>query len=128
MVSNEVRHADFSDQFTFEAEASVKWSDISQLLRKHKPDILHFSGHGSEASELIFVNELGDSEPVKEKAIRTVFQHLKGNIKCVVLNACYSESQANEINEYVDCVIGTSNQITDREAIGFSRGILSTTR
>ena len=45
---------------------------------------------------------------------------LKGNIKCVVLNACYTELQASAIAEEVDCVIGMSNSIKDDSAINFA--------
>jgi hypothetical protein len=45
---------------------------------------------------------------------------LKDNIKCVVLNACYSEGQAQAIAEHIDCVVGMSSTIGDRAAISFA--------
>ena len=120
-ISNEVRHAKFSNMFEFEPKVAVKWRDISELLSRYKPDIVHFSGHGNESAELIFEDERGISRPVSIKDIRTLFRALKDNIKCVVLNACYAEAQATEIADYIDCVIGISGEIDDTAAIGFSR-------
>jgi CHAT domain len=34
-------------------------------------------------------------------------------IRCVVLNACYSQKQARAISKYVDCVVGMKNAIRD---------------
>jgi hypothetical protein len=49
-----------------------------------------------------------------------LFSVLKDNIRCVVLNACYSEAQAQSIAEHIDCVVGMSRPISDSAAIGFS--------
>ena len=38
----------------------------------------------------------------------------------MVLNACYSESQAQAIAKHIDCVIGMSNAIGDEAAISFA--------
>ena len=44
------------------------------------------------------------------------------HVKCVVLNACYSEVQAQPIGSAVEYVIGMSRAIGDRAAIKFSTG------
>ena len=45
---------------------------------------------------------------------------LKDNIRCVVLNACYSEGQAEAIAQHIDCVVGMSRAISDPAAMGFA--------
>ena len=49
-----------------------------------------------------------------------LFSVLKDNIRCVVLNACYSEQQAQAIAAHIDCVVGMSKAIGDQAAIGFA--------
>lgn len=39
-----------------------------------------------------------------------------------MLNACYSEVQANAIHQFVDCVIGMNQPIGDKAAIQFAEG------
>ena len=100
-------------------DISIKWL-IEELLN-YNPQILHFSGHGSEKSVLIFKNEnTGQIEEVPQSALSEVFRVLGGKIDLVFLNACYSEKQARAIAEHVKCVIGISNAITDSAAIEFA--------
>ncbi|HSS47354.1 MAG TPA: CHAT domain-containing protein, partial [Thermoanaerobaculia bacterium] len=42
------------------------------------------------------------------------------NLRCVVLNACYSEEQAQAIAQEVDCVVGMATAVADRAAIRFA--------
>jgi hypothetical protein len=49
-----------------------------------------------------------------------LFSILKDNIRCVLLNACYSQKQAQGIAAHIDCVIGMSDKIADASAIGFA--------
>ena len=39
-----------------------------------------------------------------------------------MLNACYSQVQAEEIHQHINYVIGTKKQIQDRAAIAFTKG------
>jgi hypothetical protein len=43
-------------------------------------------------------------------------------LRCVLLNACLTASQAQAIAEHVDCVIGTTREIDDHAAIAFATG------
>ena len=115
-----LQRAEFRDKFELRQHWAVKVMDIQEYLLRHKPDIVHFSGHGSRTSEVILENVSGNSQPVSPRALGQLFSVLKDNIKCVVLNACYSESQARAIAESIDCVIGMSQAIGDEAAIGFA--------
>ena len=95
-------------------------ADLQGYLLRHKPDIVHFSGHGSVSSEIILEDDSGNSRLVSVRALSKLFSVLKDNIKCVVLNACYSEQQAQAIAQSIDCVIGMSKAIGDDAAIGFA--------
>lgn len=44
------------------------------------------------------------------------------SIECVVLNACYSETQAEAIRQKIQYVIGMNQAIGDRAAIEFAVG------
>ncbi|MCP4396776.1 MAG: CHAT domain-containing protein [bacterium] len=98
----------------------MRVSDLQSLLLRHKPDIAHFGGHGSQSSEIILEDPSGTKHPVPARALRTLFSVLKDNIRCVVLNACHSKQQAEGIAEHIDCVIGMSQAIGDSAAVSFS--------
>ena len=119
-IDTALRQADFHDKFDIKQHWAVRISDLQGYLLRHQPDIVHFSGHGSKQSEIILEDTHGHSKPVSARALGKLFGVLKDNIRCVVLNACFSEDQAEAIAEHIDCVIGMSKAIGDSSAISFA--------
>ncbi len=119
-IDQALMQAEFRDRFDIKQHWAVRIFDIQGYLLRHKPDIVHFSGHGSSSSEIIFEDNAGNSHPVSPNALSQLFSVLKDNIRCVVLNACYSEYQAQAIANHIDCVIGMSRSVTDLSAIAFA--------
>jgi hypothetical protein len=119
-IKRALLQAEFRDKFDIEQEWAVRVSDLQGHLLRHKPAIVHFSGHGSTASEVILEDNMGGSHKVPEQALSQLFAVLKENIRCVVLNACYSEKQAQAIAQHIDCVVGMSKAIGDEAAIRFA--------
>ena len=119
-IDKDVQKAQFRDSFQFEQQWEVKVTELQGHLMRHNPDIVHFSGHGSSSSELILEDRDGNSHPVSVRALASLFSALKDNIRCVVLNACFSEQQAQAIAQHIDCVVGMSKAISDRAAISFA--------
>jgi hypothetical protein len=119
-IDQALRQAEFRDRFILEQHWAVRVADIQSLLLRHKPDIVHFSGHGGTSSEIILEDDTGHSHPVPIRALSRLFSLMKDNIRCVVLNACYSQQQAKAIAEHIDCVIGMSEAIGDSAAISFA--------
>lgn len=100
-----------------------KADDVSLHFLEEKPDIVHFSGYGSRANQIYLLDERGKtSVPVGAKVLSMLFRALRDNIRCVVLNACFSEVQALIISKYVDCVVGMTRAIGDGAAIKFAQG------
>jgi len=99
---------------------AVRPDDLIQKLNQHKPTIVHFSGHGTDVNELVLMNDLQQATMVSTSALKSLFLTLKDNIKLVILNACYSKTQAAAIAEVIDCVIGMNSEIGDQAAIAFA--------
>jgi hypothetical protein len=119
-IDEKIGRSEFRDLFDIKQHWAVRISDLQGFLLQHKPDIVHFSGHGSRASGIVLQNKSDNSHPVSVKALSDLFSILKDNIRCVMLNACYSEGQAKAIAEHIECVIGMSKAITDSAAISFA--------
>ncbi|MDJ0735928.1 MAG: CHAT domain-containing protein [Nostocaceae cyanobacterium] len=119
-IDKALRQAEFHDKFEIEQHWAVRATDLQELLLRHQPNIVHFSGHGSSASEIILEDDSGNSHPVSVRALSQLFSVLKDNICCIVLNACYSEKQAKAIAQHIDCVVGMSKAISDKAAISFA--------
>ncbi|MGI2908541.1 AAA-like domain-containing protein [Tolypothrix sp. VBCCA 56010] len=109
------------DRFQIISKWAVRSNDLRRALLDHKPEIVHFSGHGAGSQGLALENNSGQMQLVKTQTLAGLFE-LFDSIECVLLNACYSEAQAQAIYQHVDCVIGMNRAIGDRAAIEFAVG------
>src|SRR5262245_61723324 len=86
------------------ARDGVTDDELRRALLDHEPEIVHFSGHGAGRAGLMFEKELTEagvlpslSEEataplcVPGAALADLFRLCSGFVKCVLLNACYSE-------------------------------------
>lgn len=122
-INRRIRMGQLHHRLQLEQEWAVKAVDLSQMLLKHRPAIVHFSGHGSSLGELLLLDENGKGVTVPIDALSQLFRIMAPRgVRCVVLNACYSAPQANAISQHVDCVVGISGQVSDQAAIAFSAG------
>lgn len=109
-------------KFQLEQRESVRVGDITDAIFNVEPQIVHFSGHGKSTGELCFENEAGKVQAVKPDALAAMFKLFAQSINCVVMNACYSEIQAEAIAKYIPFVIGMNDAIGDKAAIAFAVG------
>lgn len=96
--------------------------DVQQAMLDFKPKIVHFSGHGAGKDGLVFEDRMGQGKLVSSEALADLFRLFSDCVECVVLNACYSRSQAEAISQHIDYVIGMSQAISDHAAIEFAVG------
>ena len=108
------------DAFELVQRHALRTTDLQQVLLKHRPHIVHFSGHGSEAEEIVLEDNSGKSQPVSRQALASLFKILRDNVRIVVLNACYSKAQAEAIGEVIDFTVGANKEVGDRAAITFA--------
>lgn len=109
------------EAFEVISQWAVRPDDLRRALLKYEPDIVHFSGHGTEEAGLVFENGAGRATLVKSQTLAKLFE-LCTSVKCVLLNACYSKSQSAAIAQHVDYVIGMTQAIGDRAALKFAVG------
>jgi len=111
-----------SRAFQIRQDWAVRPRDVRRALLEHRPRIVHFCGHGTGEEGLVLEDDAGTSQIVSTSAIAGLFALFSHQVKCVVLNACFSESQAKAIAQHVECVIGMSRAIADHAAIEFAVG------
>ncbi len=119
-IDQALRQSKFRDRFDLQQCWAVRVTDIQGHLLRYNPHVVHFSGHGSALDEIVLEDDSGKSRSVTTRALSRLFSILKDTIRCVVLNACYSEKQARAISNHIDYVIGMSNSIGDSAAISFA--------
>jgi len=101
---------------------AVRPRDIQQAMLDFKPQIIHFSGHGADEDGLVFEDIDGQFKLISGEDLADLFDLFSDRIECVVLNACYSETQAEAIRQKIQYVIGMNQAIGDRAAIEFAVG------
>jgi hypothetical protein len=122
-ITQKIQGSEWRDLIELVSAWAVRPDDLLQLLNQHKPQIVHFSGHGMSTGEIILLDNAGAVKPVSATAIRSLFKTLKDNIRLVVLNACFSRLQAKAIVENIDCAVGMSTAIGDQAAILFAASL-----
>ena len=84
----QIERSRYPDRLDLIYEFALRPDDLLHALNKHRPQLVHFSGHGNREGELILVNDNGESKPVSPDGIKDLFVALKDNIRVVVFNAC----------------------------------------
>ena len=120
LINEKVYASEHREQIELTEAWAVRPDDLLQALNRYRPQIVHFSGHGSKTGELLLIGSEGFPRPISVQALKAVFKTLKDNIRLVVLNACYSKIQAEAIRQEIECVVGMNDAIGDEAAITFS--------
>ncbi|MBW4608889.1 MAG: GUN4 domain-containing protein [Hassallia sp. WJT32-NPBG1] len=115
-----LQRAQKRDQFVIKSMWAVRPTDFRRAMLNVEPEIVHFSGHGEGDGGLAFEDEKGQVKFVDAEGLAELFKLFADRVECVVLNACYSEIQAEAIARHVNYVIGMSQEIGDRAAIAFT--------
>jgi len=131
-IGEALRSAGPTTSFVLEQSWAANPRDLQDSLLRHRPEIVHWSGHGDRQGIPVLeadpaVPDLGRSRQMgtasSEKALRGLaglFSLVRGKTRCAVLSSCHSESAARAIAEQVDCVIGMSGALEDTAALQFS--------
>jgi hypothetical protein len=119
-IDSKIQEGSRRDTFKLIPHFAVRWDDLHRALLRHRPHIVHFSGHGSKTEEISVMDDSGMSHPVDKESLVELFDILKNNVRIVVLNACYSKPQAEAISQIIDYTIGMNTAIGDKAAIAFA--------
>ncbi|HEY9707123.1 MAG TPA: CHAT domain-containing protein [Oculatellaceae cyanobacterium] len=110
------------DQFVLKQQWAVTSRAVQTAMLDFNPQIVHFSGHGEGNKGLVFEDGTGQVKFVDAEALAGLFKLFAKQVECVILNACYSEVQADAIARHINYVIGMNQPIGDKAAIEFAVG------
>jgi hypothetical protein len=120
-IQEKLRLAGYGKVPIYSTEAT-RSRDLQQAILEFQPQIVHFSGHGANKEGLLFEDGNGETKLISSEALGNLFRLFSDCVECVVLNACYSQHQAEIIAQHIDYVVGMKQEIGDRAAIEFSVG------
>lgn len=120
-IGEGLRRAKHRNQFSIEQRWAVRIRDLRRAMLDTEPSIVHFSGHG-ETDGLVLEDDTGQAKLVSSDALSSLFKLFSNSVHCVLLNACYSVTQAEAISQHIPYVIGMTQEIGDQAAIEFAVG------
>ncbi len=120
-IEQGLQRAKLREQFEWKSVLAVRPDDLRRALLDFHPHIVHFSGHGSEQG-IKLENPQGRAQTVNTEALAGLFKLFSDEIECVVLNACYTEIQAQAIAQHIAYVAGMQGSINSHAALKFAIG------
>jgi hypothetical protein len=121
-IESAIRRATNRDLFEIRIRTAVRPQDIRRSIAEEQPQIVHFCGHGLSDGSLLLEDDGGNNKPVAPEGLASLFKLHSDYVKCVLLNACYSEKTAVAISQYINYTIGMNQPIEDKAAIAFAQG------
>jgi hypothetical protein len=118
-IDQKIRSSEHRDHVELVKHGAVRLEDVAGLLMRHKPHVVHFSGHGATTG-IALTGPDGKGRLVPPDALANIFRALKDNVRVVLLNACDSAPQAEAIVGEIDCAVGMGDEIDDDAAIAFA--------
>lgn len=120
-IDEGLRRSNKREQFKLEMKLAVRQRDFYRAILDTQPQIVHFCGHGAGEDGIVLEDDTGMTAFVEADTLASQFKlFAKKGVECVVLNACYSEIQAEAIHEHINYVIGMNKAIGDKPAINFA--------
>ena len=112
-----MRATDHRDAIDFATRWAVRPGDLIEALNQERPQIIHFSGHGSQTEELAFLeDDFGCTKIVTKEALAVMIHAFSDEVRLVVFNNCFSEYDAQEAVKHIEAAIGMNDSISDDAA------------
>ena len=108
------------DKFELFKHVAARPIDLQRLLLLYQPHIVHFSGHGSKKQKIILGGAPGRGKTVDRQGLAELFAIYASHVRLVLLNACFTKTQARSISQVIDYSVGTGKGIGDKAGVAFA--------
>lgn len=145
-IDQEFERAEYRRRFELVQSWGTAPSDLMHVLRRHKPTVVQFSGHGYRAGArpldhgvphrdvviapgpsieqgLCFQGPGGRLQVVPDAALKDAFGVAGASVKLIILAACFTKQLAASLLEHVESVVGMDGAIGDDAARHFVVGL-----
>jgi CHAT domain len=119
-ISDRIQEGPYRDKFELHDRGAVSQIDLQKLLLQYEPHIVHFSGHGSKSQRILLNGPRGRAQALDQQGLTDVFALYNSHVRLVLLNACFTRTQARLISDVVDYSIGAARPIGDKVSVAFA--------
>lgn len=122
-VEIERRKALNGGAFELKVYPAASSESLTTALNDDKPDIVHFSGHGTAGSIVLDNQTIKDvgGQAVQAATLARILKTAPERPKLLVLNACESAAEAQKLTGAVDTVIAMTAVVPDSTAYSYAR-------
>lgn len=111
-ITEAIRKSEGRDGIEFFSRWAVQSLDILQAINETDPEIIHFSGHGSEKGEIVLDDGSGKTTLVSKEAMAAAVISASKKIRLIFFNACFSQQEAKAVVEKVEAAIGMNTELS----------------
>jgi CHAT domain/Effector-associated domain 1 len=108
-------------RLTVEFRTAARVEDVVSSVLAVRPDVVHFSGHGTVDGTVLFEDSSGASVPVPVEALAAALG-VGAEVACVVLLACWSGRPGKALLGGARSVVGSEAGLADETALLFAHG------
>ena len=119
-IFERIQEGPYRDRFELHKHTATRAIDLQRLLLLHKPHIVHFSGHASKKHKLILGGAPGRGKTIDQQGLAEVLALYNHHLRLVLLNACFTKTQARSIADVIDYSVGTGKGIGDKGSVAFA--------
>ena len=119
-IDKAIRGALNRDRFSIASCFAAERRDLQDALLRHRPQIVHFSGHAEAGRGILLEDEREGEAPVSGAALAGLFAAMGGMVRIVFLSACNSASAAAAFQHVVEYTVAMEGVITDAAATVFA--------
>jgi hypothetical protein len=119
-IFERIQEGPYRDRFELHKHTATRAIDLQRLLLLYKPHIVHFSGHGSKKHKIILGGAPGRGKTIDQQGLVEVLALYNHHLRLVLLNACFTKTQARSISEVIDYSVGTGRGVGDKGSVAFA--------
>lgn len=122
-IDNVIQAAIHRDSFERLQHSGLRLSDITKLLLRHEPHILHISGHAKPTEGLVLDDDNSNIAKVKcDQLVKLILSSAdNARLRLVFFSFCYSEACATEILAKIPFAVGVTDEISADSLLHFSK-------
>ena len=124
-LRNQIKDSGQEDLVELIPAFAAQATDIARELREKRPHIVHFSTHGDRTDHSLILNDgNGGVAPLLPEQLVTLLRPVASTLRCVILNACWSEAAAMQLQALQPAPyrVGTKGTLKDATALAFAFG------
>ncbi|HEU0299431.1 MAG TPA: CHAT domain-containing protein [Longimicrobium sp.] len=119
-IDHAIQRGTARDALQLVSHFATRTRDLQEALLRHRPRIVHFSGHADQPGVIYLGDEHGRPRAVDKQVLGSLFGILSDTVRMVVLNGCDTLPVVEVLSGVVDYAIGMDRPVTDASAIAFA--------